>query len=139
MPELEVIEHKLEMSPGVTMVVARMRTNPEEFFGPADKWKFLFVEKYREVLTEVEKGAIYEALKEVRRQEFSALAMAALLGEKELESDEEQFHKARQSAYANSVKEQMRVTGNSIGIGIGPQTQTQTQTQTQGKAKKWLP
>lgn len=122
MPKLEVIEHKLEMSPGVTMVVARMRTNPEEFFGPADKWKFLFVEKYREVLTEVEKGAIYEALKEVRRQEFSALAMAALLGDKEPEI---------KSMLANVSAEQMRIPGTDVGIGVAPQTQ--------GKAKKWLP
>ena len=68
-------------STGVETVIKRMETNPEEFFNEADKWRFIFKDKFREVLTEPEKGALHEALKEVRRKEFDTLVVKELLKE----------------------------------------------------------
>jgi hypothetical protein len=58
-----------------------MESNPEEFFEGAPKWKFMFNANFREVLTEPEKGALHEALKEVRRKEFDTLVVKELLKE----------------------------------------------------------
>lgn len=70
-----------EMCSGVRTLVARMETNPEEFFGDATKWRFMFAANFREVLTEPEKGALHEALKEVRRKEFDTLVVKELMKE----------------------------------------------------------
>ena len=67
-----------EMCSGVRTLVARMESNPEEFFGEATKWRFMFAANFREVLTEPEKGALHEALKEVRRKEFDTLVVKEL-------------------------------------------------------------
>jgi hypothetical protein len=66
-------------STGVETVIKRMETNPEEFFNEADKWRFIFKDKFREVLTEPEKGALHEALKDVRRKEFDYSVVQTLL------------------------------------------------------------
>ena len=66
-------------SSGITAVLARMDTNPAEFFGDAAKWGFIFKDRFREVLTEPEKGALHEKLKEVRRQEFDHMVMRTIL------------------------------------------------------------
>ena len=66
-------------SSGITAVLARMDTNPAEFFGDAPKWGFIFKERFREVMTEPEKGALHEKLKEVRRQEFDHHVMRTML------------------------------------------------------------
>lgn len=70
-----------EMCSGVRTLVARMESNPEEFFGDATKWRFMFAANFREVLTEPEKGALHEALKEVRRKEFDTLVVKELMKE----------------------------------------------------------
>lgn len=66
-------------SSGITAILARMDTNPAEFFGDAGKWGFIFKDRFREVLTEPEKGALHEKLKEVRRQEFDHMVMRTML------------------------------------------------------------
>jgi hypothetical protein len=58
-----------------------MESNPEEFFGDAPKWNFMFKPNFREVLTEPEKGALHEALKAVRRKEFDSMVFKELLTE----------------------------------------------------------
>ena len=68
-----------ELSAGVRALVGRMESNPSEFYGEADKWRFMFSANFREVLTEPEKGALHEALKEVRRKEFDEKVMRELL------------------------------------------------------------
>jgi len=68
-----------ELSAGVRALVGRMESNPSEFYGSADKWHFMFAANFREVLTEPEKGALHEALKEVRRKEFDEKVMRELL------------------------------------------------------------
>ena len=67
------------LSPGVEILIARMSTHPAEFYNDAPKWHFIFKEKFREVLTEPEKGAIHEALKQVRRKEFDDQVMRTVL------------------------------------------------------------
>ena len=86
-------------STGVETVIKRMETNPEEFFNDADKWRFIFKEKFREVLTEREKSAIHEALTAVRRKEFDYCAMQTLLNTEM----QEQMRGAIGGAYANAV------------------------------------
>ena len=68
-----------ELSAGVRALVGRMESNPQEFYGDADKWRFMFSTNFRDVLTEPEKGALHEALKEVRRKEFDEKVMRELL------------------------------------------------------------
>lgn len=86
-------------STGVETVIKRMETNPEEFFNDADKWRFIFKEKFREVLTEREKSAIHEALTAVRRKEFDYCAMQTILNNEM----QEQMRGAIGGAYANAV------------------------------------
>jgi len=68
-----------ELSAGVRALVGRMESNPEEFFDDAQKWRFMFGDKFREVMTEPEKGALHEGLKQVRRKEFDQKVMRELL------------------------------------------------------------
>jgi len=51
----------------------------EEFYDDAHKWRFMFGDKFREVMTEPEKGALHEGLKQVRRKEFDQKVMRELL------------------------------------------------------------
>lgn len=100
-----------ELSTGVRTVIARMETNPEEFFGEAPKWRFIFRENFREVMTEPEKAALHAALKEVRRKEFDALAVKTLL---EDEMRERIVEGARGQAY----------TGQNLALGSATVTST---------------
>lgn len=69
----------IEIGSGVQALVSRMGSHPEEFFGEASKWHFMFQERFRDTMTESEKGAIHGALKEVRRKEFEYKVMRTLL------------------------------------------------------------
>jgi hypothetical protein len=86
-------------STGVETVIKRMETNPEEFFNEADKWRFIFKDKFREVLTEREKSAIHEGLTAVRRKEFDYHVMQTILNNEV----QEQMKGAISGAYANAV------------------------------------
>lgn len=83
-------------SAGVETLIKRMETNPDEFFGEAYKWRFIFNANFREVLTEPEKGAIHEALKAVRRKEFDYNVMQTLLNEEAKEHAQQQMLSAAQ-------------------------------------------
>jgi hypothetical protein len=85
-----------ELSAGVRALVGRMESNPSEFYGIADKWQFMFDAKYREVLTEPEKGALHEALKEVRRKEFDEKVMRELLRDSMEEQIKEGYYTTTQ-------------------------------------------
>jgi hypothetical protein len=63
-----------------------MESNPEEFYGDASKWGFMFAPNFRDVMTEPEKGALHEALKGVRRKEFDELVMRRILRDTEEET-----------------------------------------------------
>lgn len=72
-----------ELSAGVRALLGRMESNPEEFYGNASKWSFMFEPNFRDVMTEPEKGALHEALKEARRKEFDELVMRRILRDTE--------------------------------------------------------
>ena len=81
-------ETKTELNDGVQIILNRMKTNPEEFFDEGGRWKWMFKETMREVLTEPEKAAIYEGMKKIRRIEFTAKAASTVLrADEQIERD----------------------------------------------------
>jgi hypothetical protein len=77
-----------EMNDGIQIILNRMKTNPEEFFEDGGRWKWIFKEVMREVMTETEKVAIHEELKKVRRMEITAKAAATILKVDEQQKEE---------------------------------------------------
>ena len=76
-----------EFSTGVTTLLARMDTNPSEFFDGAYKWSFLNADWVKTILTEAEEAALNNKLTEVRRTAFDRMVMQTLLdGEAEGDS-----------------------------------------------------
>lgn len=100
----------IEIGAGVQALVGRMESNPNEFFGDASKWHFMFQERFRDTMTESEKGAIHAALKEVRRKEFEFKVMQTLL-----EGD------MKEQA---SAMERARISGGTLGLSTGTYTQS---------------
>jgi hypothetical protein len=81
-------ETKIDMNDGVQIILNRMKTNPEEFFDEGGRWRWMFKETMREVLTEPEKAAIYEGMKTIRRIEFTARAASTVLrADEQIEKD----------------------------------------------------
>ena len=68
-----------EFSTGVTTLLARMDTNPSEFFDGAYKWSFLNADWVKTILTEAEEAALNNKLTEVRRIAFDQMVMQTLL------------------------------------------------------------
>lgn len=68
-----------EFSTGVTTLLARMDTNPSEFFDGAYKWSFLNADWVKTILTEAEEAALNNKLTEVRRVAFDQMVMQTLL------------------------------------------------------------
>ena len=81
-----------EMNDGIQIILNRMKTNPEEFFEDGGRWKWIFKEVMREVMTETEKVAIHEELKKVRRMEITAKAAATILKVDEQQEEEAQAY-----------------------------------------------
>ena len=79
-----------EISNGVKILLGRMASHPEDFYGDALQWRFMFAEKFRDVLTEPEKGMLHEALKDLRRGEFDGLVLQAILRDEEEKKEEEE-------------------------------------------------
>lgn len=79
---------EIGLSSGVETLIKRMQTNPEEFFGDAKRWSFMFREHFRDVMTEAEKGAIHQGMKEVRRIEFDVLVVKELLRDEQEQAAE---------------------------------------------------
>ena len=100
----------IEIGAGIQALVSRMGTNPEEFFDEAPKWRFMFADRFRDTMTESEKGAIHAALKEVRRKEFEYKVMRTLL-----EDD------LKEQA---SAMERARISGGTLGLSTGTYTQS---------------
>ena len=77
-----------EVNEGVQIILNRMESNPEEFFGDVGKWRWIFGENLREVMTEPEKAALFEGMKKVRRLEITAKAVSTVMAEeKEVEEE----------------------------------------------------
>jgi hypothetical protein len=87
-----------DLNNGVQIILNRMKTNPEEFFDDGGRWRWIFKDTLREVMTEIEKAAIFEALKEVRRVEITSRAASTVLRageeEKEKEAAEKYYYTA---------------------------------------------
>ena len=73
---------------GVDALIERMKTNPEEFFGDSGRWRFMYKEHFRDVMTESEKGRLHEALKVVRRMEFDSMVVKELMKDEMKEQEE---------------------------------------------------
>jgi len=103
-----------ELSTGVRALLGRMESNPEEFYGDASKWGFMFAPNFRDVMTEPEKGALHEALKEVRRKEFDELVVRRMLRD----SEEETMKQVRSSS-PMTRKQMTTAIGSSLNDAFG--------------------
>ena len=85
-----------DLNAGVQIILARMKSHPEEFFDDGGSWRWIFKDTLREVMTETEKVAIHEQLKLVRRMEITAKAAATILkvDEQREEEQKEQYRQA---------------------------------------------
>jgi hypothetical protein len=81
----------------IDVVMERMTTHPEEFFAESDKWKFLYKDYFRDVMTESEKGMIFERIKKIRREELSQKILQTLVPPEETE----QYDHNRQGTYVS--------------------------------------
>jgi len=71
-----------EVNEGVGIILARMESHPEEFFGLGEtnsKWRWIFSENLREVMTEPEKAALHSGMTKVRRLEITHKAIATIM------------------------------------------------------------
>jgi len=107
-----------EFSTGVTTLLARMDTNPSEFFDGAYKWSFINAEWVNKALTEAEQIAIDNKLTEVRRIAFDQMVMQTLL-----DSEAE-----RESRLGLGNKAKMALQGSSL---VTPMTTFEQQLQQQ--------
>lgn len=102
-------EHEV-FTTGVDALINRMKTHPEEFFGDSGRWRFMYKEHFRDVMTESEKGRLHEALKVVRRMEFDSMVVKELMKEQEsqeeldLEEEWNPFNSAPVKAEGSTVK-----------------------------------
>jgi hypothetical protein len=81
-----------EVNEGVGIILARMETHPEEFFGLGEtnsKWRWIFSENLREVMTEPEKAALHSGMTKVRRLEITHKAIATIMPDEEEEGYQE--------------------------------------------------
>lgn len=110
-------EQDVDLNNGVQIILARMKSNPEEFFDGGGRWQWIFKDTLREVLTEIEKAALFEGLKNVRRMEITAKAAATVL--RCDEADEKVAH-AGSGAYGLAVPkgEGARITTTSGSNGV---------------------
>lgn len=79
-----------EVNEGVGIILARMETHPEEFFGLGEtnsKWRWIFSENLREVMTEPEKAALHSGMTKVRRLEITHKAIATVMPAEEEEDN----------------------------------------------------
>jgi len=115
-----------ELSTGVSILIGRMESNPEEFFDDAYKWGFMFSTNFRDVLTEPEKGALHEALKAVRRKEFDDKVMRRLMQE---DIDSQLKDAATIGNYPKKLgKAQIKGEGTAIGYNPAQQQEAHNRT-----------
>jgi hypothetical protein len=78
-----------EVNEGVGIILARMESHPEEFFGLGEtnsKWRWIFSENLRDVMTEPEKAALHTGMTKVRRLEITHRAIGAIIPHEEEET-----------------------------------------------------
>lgn len=79
MQQVTIASKENKMNDGVAIVLSRMETHPEEFHAGSDKWKFIYQEYFRDVMTETEKGMIFDKIKQIRRDELTAKVMTVMV------------------------------------------------------------
>lgn len=77
------------MNDGVKMVLERMKTHPEEFYGEESRWSYV-MSRYEKFFTQEEKNHLENAITNLRRGEFTARVMEKLL-EEPVKLDKETF------------------------------------------------
>lgn len=85
-----------EVNEGVGIILARMETHPEEFFGLGEtnsKWRWIFSENLREVMSEPEKAALHSGMTKVRRLEITHKAIATIMPQEEEDPYEKEDYK----------------------------------------------
>ncbi len=83
-------EETTEQFNGVDAIVDRMKRFPHEFFeagSERSRWSFIYKDYFKDTMTEVEKGRIFEQLKVVRRMELDAMILKELFKEEKKEED----------------------------------------------------
>jgi hypothetical protein len=96
-----------EVNEGVGIILARMETHPEEFFETHrenSKWRWIFSESLREVMTEPEKAAIHSGMTKVRRLEITAKAIATVMPKDEEEEKYEYKYVTANQQIHNSAQ-----------------------------------
>jgi hypothetical protein len=93
-----------EVNEGVQIILNRMESNPEEFFGDGGKWNWIYKENMRDVMTEPEKAAIHVALRKVRRLEITAKAVATVMPKDEEEEEEGTLKYKAEGRYSEPKK-----------------------------------
>lgn len=68
------------MNDGVKIVLERMKTHPEEFYGEESRWSYI-MSRYEKFFTQEEKNHLENAITELRRGEFTARVMQKLIEE----------------------------------------------------------
>jgi hypothetical protein len=76
------------MNSGIEIILARMDTHPDEFMFGNDKWKFIYSDYFRDSLSEGEKGAIHDRLKQLRLEEFNQRVLQTLVPLEEPDGEE---------------------------------------------------
>lgn len=99
-----------DLNDGVQIILNRMKTNPEEFFDNGGRWQWIFKDTLREVLTEIEKAALFEGLKQVRRAEITAKAAATVLRANEPEEKTDPWAGAQASVTSRFMTNQSNGT-----------------------------
>lgn len=102
--------NETEMNDGVQIILGRMKTNPEEFFDNGGRWQWIFKDTLREVLTEIEKAALFEGLKAVRRAEITAKAAATVL-----RADEQDEKESELGPFGRA---QVKREGSAVSYGV---------------------
>lgn len=107
---------EVDLNEGVQIILARMKTNPEEFFDEGGRWRWIFKETLREVLTEIEKAALFEGLKHVRRMEITAKAASTVLRADEQEKQEAtaEMERAYQAGLGKSARIGSVISGGTL-------------------------
>ena len=114
-----------EITGGVDIVLARMDTHPEEFYGEEKKWAFIYKEYFRDVMTEIERGQLFEKLKKIRRQEFNERVMTTLVPpEKDEEDDWVESQMSKFSNVSSFTSAPIKAEGSTVSYDTGTGTIT---------------
>jgi hypothetical protein len=104
----------------IGVVLARMDTHPEEFWGDCEKWRFIYKDYFRDAMTETEKGMIFDKIKKIRREEFNQTVLNTLVPPEE-EQDEEYsaFGSAPMKREGSSVNYKFTATDSMMAKQLG--------------------